>query len=308
MADSGPVLMVGGTGALGRKVVSELLNRDRRVRMLVRDPVKAQEFARRGVELVRGDMMDPPSLTAAIDGSDSVITCAAGYTRHSPKDTAETDTIGNRNLVDAGAAVGVRRFVLTSILTCDKTPQVPHFWHKKLVEDHLAERGVPFVALRPGAFIESVAQFGGDPFTRGRLIYAGSARVPFTFVRTTDVAEYLARAVDVAGVDGQHIDIGWTRPVTVEDVADIAGQQLQKHLRTTVIPGRPLSALGTLIGWANPYVDEMSKMFRWFQSGEYVADIGRQREVFGPPPAPEQAIAGFLRELGHTVNIGTRTS
>jgi uncharacterized protein YbjT (DUF2867 family) len=308
MADKGPVLMVGGTGALGRKVVSELLNRDHRVRMLVRDPVKAEEFARRGVELVRGDMMDPRSLTAAIDGSDAVITCAAGYTRHSAKDTAETDTVGNRNLVDAAAAVGVRRFVLTSILTCDKTPQVPHFWHKKLVEDHLAERGVPYVALRPGAFLDSVTQFGGDPFARGRLIYAGSARVPFTFVWTTDVAEYLARAVDVAGVDGQHIDIGWTRPVTVEDVAEIAAQQLQKPMRTTVIPGRPLSALGTLIGWANPYFNEMAKMFRWFQSGEYVADIARQREVFGPPPAPEQAVAGFLRELGHLVTVEPRAS
>lgn len=70
--------MVGGTGALGRKVVSELLNGDRRVRMLVRDPVKAEEFARRGVELVHGDMMDLPSLIAAIDGADSVITCACG--------------------------------------------------------------------------------------------------------------------------------------------------------------------------------------------------------------------------------------
>jgi hypothetical protein len=91
-------------------------------------------------------------------------------------------------------------------------------------------------------------------------------------------------------------------------VADIAGHQLHKHIRTSVIPGRPLSALGTLIGWANPYVNEMSKMFRWFQSGEYVADIGRQQEVFGPPPAPEQAIAGFLRELGYPVNVETRTS
>jgi hypothetical protein len=62
-------------------------------------------------------------------------------------------------------------------------------------------------------------------------------------------------------------------------------------------------AVGTLIGWANPYFGEMSKMFRWFQSGEYVADVGRQREVFGPPPAPEEAIAGFLKELGHTVNV-----
>jgi uncharacterized protein YbjT (DUF2867 family) len=65
--DKEPVLLVGGT-ASGRKVVSELLNRDRRVRMLVRDPVKAEEFARRGVELVHGDMMDPPLLIAAIDG------------------------------------------------------------------------------------------------------------------------------------------------------------------------------------------------------------------------------------------------
>jgi uncharacterized protein YbjT (DUF2867 family) len=304
--DKEPVLMVGGTGALGRKVVSELLNRDRRVRMLVRDPVKAEEFARRGVELVHGDMMDLSSLIAAIDGADSVITCAAGYTRHSPQDTALTDTIGNRNLVDAAAIADVRRFVLTSILTCDKTPQVPHFWHKKLVEDRLAERGVRYVALRPGAFIESVTQFGGDPFARGRLIYAGSARVPFTFVWSTDLAGYLARAVDVPGVDGQHIDIGWTRPVCVEEVADIAAGQLQKHMRTTVIPGRPLSALGSLIGWANPYVNEMSKMFRWFESGEYVAETRRQREVFGPPPAPEQAIAGFLSELGYTVNAETR--
>jgi hypothetical protein len=51
----------------------------------------------------------------------------------------------------------------------------------------------------------------------------------------------------------------------------------------------------------------MSKVFRWFQSGEYVADIGRQQEVFGRPPAPEQAIAGLFRELGYTVNVERRT-
>jgi uncharacterized protein YbjT (DUF2867 family) len=125
-------------------------------------------------------------------------------------------------------------------------------------------------------------------------------------VWTTDLAGYLARAVDVAGVDGQHIDIGWTRQVSVEEVADIAARQLQKQMRTTVIPGRPLSALGSLIGWANPYVNEMSKMFRWFQSGEYVAETRRQQEVFGPAPTPEQAIAGFLSELGYTVNAEPR--
>jgi uncharacterized protein YbjT (DUF2867 family) len=301
MTQNGSVLMVGGTGALGRKVVDTLLAREQPVRMLVRNPVRAQAFVDRGVELVRGDMMDPSSLVAAMRGADAVITCAAGYTKSSPKDTADTDVVGNRNLVDAAATVGVRRFVLTSILTCDQTPQVPHFWHKKLVEDRLIERGVPYVALRPGAFIETVTQFGCDPFTRGRLVYAGAERVPFTFIHTTDLAEYLAQAVDAPGVDGQHIDIGWTRPVTIEDVSNIAAQLLGTHIRTTVIPGRLLSAVSGAIGWANPTIKDMSAMFRWFQSGHYVADITRQEQVFGTPPTPEQAIAALLTELGHSV-------
>jgi hypothetical protein len=43
-------------------------------------------------------------------------------------------------------------------------------------------------------------------------------------------------------------------------------------------------------------------MFRWFQSGSYVADTSRQQEVFGTPPTPETAVAAYLTELGHTVS------
>jgi uncharacterized protein YbjT (DUF2867 family) len=302
MSHDGPVLMVGGTGALGSKVVDQLVKDGHQVRMLVRSPERAAKSARPGVELVKGDMMDPASLVAAMRGADSVVTTAAGYTKHSAKDTADIDTVGNRNLVDAAATVGLRRFVLTSILTCDQTPQVPHFWHKKLVEDRLVQTGVPFVALRPGAFIEAFSDFGGDPFARGRLIFVGSKRVPLTFVRTADLAGYLARAVDAPGVEGQHIDIGWTSPVSIEDVSNIAAAALRKRIHTTVIPGRALSAVAPVIGWVNPMIKDMSKMFSWFETGNYVANTQRQQEVFGTPPTPEQAIAGYLAEIGHTVN------
>jgi uncharacterized protein YbjT (DUF2867 family) len=298
MHNESPVLVVGGTGALGRQVVAALLQRDKRVRMLVRPTSSRADFDPDRIEFAQGDMMDPASLLRAMDGADAVITSAAGYTRHTRSDTAETDTVGNRNLVDAAAKAGVRRFVLTSILTCDQTPQVPHFWHKKLVEDRLAEQRVPYVALRPGAFLETVAQ-SGDPFAKGRLIYAGSRDVPMTFVHTPDLANYLAQAVDAAGVDNSHIDIGWDRPVSVADIAHIAGELLGKRLRTTVIPGGPLAAVSTVFGWANPSLKDMAKMVRWFQTGNYVADTRRQHEVFGAPPTAEQAIEAYLRRLGH---------
>jgi uncharacterized protein YbjT (DUF2867 family) len=234
-----------------------------------------------------------------MDGVDSVITSAAGYTRRSPTDTAETDTVGNENLVTAAAETGIRRFVLTSILTCDRTPQVPHFWHKFQVEQHLEKQGVPYVALRPGAFIETFAQRGGDPFAKGRLVYVGSPRVPLTFIWTADLARYLAQAVDAPEVEGMHIEIGWDRPVSVRDVAEIASEQLGKRLRTTVIPAGVFSALTPLIARSDPNAKDMAEMFRWFASGNYVADTTLQAKVFGPPPTAEQAIAGYLRQLGH---------
>jgi uncharacterized protein YbjT (DUF2867 family) len=298
MSGNGPVLVVGGTGMLGGQVATELLARGKRVRALVRPPSDATHLERAGAEIARGDMMDPASLLKAMDGADAVISTAAGYTRHSKGDTDEIDTIGNRNLADAASQVGVRRFVLTSILTCDQTPQVPHFWHKKLAEDRLEELGVPFVSLRPGAFLDLITQMRGDPFAKRRLTWFGSPTIPVSFVLTQDLAGYLADAVDAPGVDGERIDIGWDRPVSMQEVAQISGRLLGQQIRVRTIPAGLINAAGAVVGRFNPMVKDLTAMTRWFQTGQYVADPSRQREVFGQVPSAEDAIARFVRSLG----------
>jgi uncharacterized protein YbjT (DUF2867 family) len=142
--NGGPVLVVGATGFLGGQVVDALLARGKQVRAaLVRPSSDASRLEAKGVEIVRGDMMDPESLVRTMPGADALVTTAAGYTRHSKGDGPDIDVVGNRNLAEAAADVGLRRFVFTSILTCDQTPNVPHFWHKKLAEDRLEELAVP---------------------------------------------------------------------------------------------------------------------------------------------------------------------
>jgi uncharacterized protein YbjT (DUF2867 family) len=301
MTDNGHVLVVGGTGMLGGQVVSELLARGKRVRALVRPTSDAKRLESNGVEIARGDMMDPASLLQAMDGADAVVSTAAGYTRHSKGDTDEIDIIGNQNLADAARRAGVNRFVLTSILTCDQTPQVPHFWHKKLAEDRLEDLGVPFVALRPGAFLDMITQMGGDPFTKRRLMWFGSPTIPLTFVLTRDLAGYLADAIDAPGVDGQRIDIGWDRPVSMEEIAQISGRLLGEKIRVWSIPAPLINTAGAVIGKFNPMIKDMTAMMRWFQTGQYVADTTRQREVFGQVPTAEDAIGRLIRSLGHTI-------
>jgi uncharacterized protein YbjT (DUF2867 family) len=298
MTESKPVLVVGGTGHLGGQVIDELMDRGKRVRALVRPGADASKLEAKNVGIARGDMLALDSLVAAMTGVDAVITTAAGYTRRD-KQAQEIDTVGNANLAEAASRTGVRRFVLTSILTCDQTPKVPHFWHKKLAEDKLEELGVPFVALRPGAFLDQVTRTGGDPFEKKRLMWFGSKTVPLTFVLTSDLAGYLAAAVDVDVADGERIDIGWNRPVSMQDVADIASGIMGAPIRVRAVPASLVRALGLTLGRFDPMVKDMGAMFDWFGTGKYVADTSRQAELFGPVPAAEEAIARFVRSLGH---------
>jgi uncharacterized protein YbjT (DUF2867 family) len=289
------VLVVGGTGMLGGQVVDHLVARNKRVRALVRPAAQTERLVSAGVELAAGDLREPATLRSALQGVDAVVTSAAGYTRHTPGDTLETDRIGNVNLIDAAAEAGVRRFVFTSILTCDQTPNVPHFWAKKLAEDALAERGVPFVALRPGAFVDSVGMWGGDGFAAGRIAWLGDSTVPMTFVYTPDLAEYLAAAVDADVSGGERIDIGWDRPLTGREIAEIAGRIMGRDIELMEMDPAQLRASGM----PDDAMDDLLAMFDYFRTGRYVADTRRQAEVFGSVPAAEDAIRRRLAALGH---------
>jgi uncharacterized protein YbjT (DUF2867 family) len=193
----------------------------------------------------------------------------------------------------------VPRFVLISIVTSDQTPQIPHFWNKKLAEDKFEELGVPFVALRPGAFFDQAVGMGGDPFAKGRFVWLGSKDARLTFVLASDVAAYLAEAVDADIVEGERIDIGWSRPLSIHEAAEIAGRRAGKQIKVMSIPAGAIAGLGKVTAKILPLVGDMASMVAWFETGKYVADVTRQEQVFGPAPTPEDAIARVAARYGH---------
>jgi uncharacterized protein YbjT (DUF2867 family) len=293
---AGPVLVVGGTGAVGQKVVESLLRRKKAVRALVRPGSDASRLEKQGVEIARGDMLDPASLERAMSGVDAVVTSAAGYTKRKKGDSERTDIEGNENLAEAAKNQRVRRFVLTSILNCHLTPDVPHFWHKKLAEDALEKRGVPFVALRPGAFLDQAVDAFAGMIKKRRLFAFGNADARWSYVFTPDLAESLAAAVDAPVKDGERIDIGWDRPVSARELGAISAGHVGERIAVHGIPWWLLGAGLGAAGVFNPAARDIKAMLRFFLSGQYVADTTRQREVLGPVPTAEDAIARWLRK------------
>jgi len=287
-----PVLVVGATGFLGSRVVRALRARGKAVRALVRDGTEPGALADQGVEIVRGTMLDPQSLDRALKGAAALVTTAIGYSARKPGDTLEkVDILGNRNLVDAARRAKLGRFVLTSILTCDLAKDVPHFWAKKLTEDYLEASGVPFVALRPGAFLN--AWWWAKGLKKGTLSALGSAKQAWTYIHPDDVARCLALAVDEPRAVGKRIDLGADRPVSTNDIAAAVSKLLGRPIRVRALPAGLVFGLGGLF---NPRMRDFGAMVKYFLRGTYVADTRVQAELFGPVPVFEESLERALRE------------
>jgi dihydroflavonol-4-reductase len=111
-----PVLVTGGNGFVGRAVLDRLLAAGRPVRALARSDESAATLAAAGAEPVRGDILDPPSLEAALAGAEVVYHAAGvnGFCFPDPDVLYRGNVDGTRNVVRAAAAAGVRRMLYTS--------------------------------------------------------------------------------------------------------------------------------------------------------------------------------------------------
>lgn len=163
--------MTGATGFIGERVARQLVAAGHEVVALVRDPAGASALAALGVELAHGDIRDPASLCAPLQGADGAFHLAAWY-RVGARDASMAESInvaGTRNVLDAAADAGVSKIVYTSTIAVvgdtrgrvvsadhrydgswlseyDRTKWVAHYE----VAVPAIQAGLPLVIVQPG--------------------------------------------------------------------------------------------------------------------------------------------------------------
>lgn len=154
------ILVFGATGAQGGSVARALLARGVfAVRAITRktDSPAAQALRDLGAEIVQGDLDDPASLAAALDGVYGVFGVTNFWEHFSKEETQ------GRNLVEAVAKAGVQHFVFSTLPHVAKATggalRSPHFDLKAEHEDYARSLGIPATFVHVPFYYENFLYF-----------------------------------------------------------------------------------------------------------------------------------------------------
>ena len=241
------VVILGGTGFVGRHLVARLLHGGDRVTVLSRGVDAAKRRLKpQGASLIEGDVADADFLAAVLDDADAVVNLIGILNEKGDRgDGFERVFVGITDaLIDAMQRMGVRRLLQMSALNAGRGES--HYLQARgRAEQHVRASGLDWTLLRPSV----IAGPGDGLFCRfdGLLKFApvlpiGRADARFQPVWVGDVVDAFARALDEPRSIGQSYDLVGPDVMTLKQIVKLAARGRGRH---RVVLGLPTS-LGKL--------------------------------------------------------------
>jgi uncharacterized protein YbjT (DUF2867 family) len=244
------ILVVGATGNLGGAVTRMLLAQGQPVRILARSQSNYQPLADAGAQVVLGDLKERGSLDAACQGADTVITTANSVARGGEDNPQTVDLEGNRHLIDAAKAAGVKQFIFVSVLTADPKSPIPFLQAKGKTEDTLRTSGIPYTILAPNGYLEvMIGGVVGMPAMMGQPVtIVGGGRRKHSFISAGDVAAFMLAAIGNPGAINQKLLLGGPQPLSFRDAVAIYERVLGHQIQVrSVAPSEPVPGLPQMV-------------------------------------------------------------
>lgn len=275
------VLVTGATGKTGGATVAALVRSGVTPRALVRDEAKTEGVRAAGAEPVTGDLSDPSSLGAALDGVDHLFL----VTPTSPEQAEQEGRV-----IDAAKSAGVGHVVMISAegTSPDSPVRLMPMHHES--EQYLQASGLDWTILRPNGFMEN--QLNWLPqLESGDTVYWPVIDARHAMIAVDDIGEVAALALTEEGHAGQTYDLTGPEAVSYRDAAARLAAAAGRPIELQEIPVSAAVDAMEQAGLPPWYAAGLGELYELYADGQAEGVSGDVERVLGRPPRDFDAFA-----------------
>lgn len=222
------LLVIGGTGTLGRQVVLQALTKGYKVRCLVRNFRKAGFLKDWGAELVYGDLSRPETIPQCLKGITAVID--ASTSRASELESLKkVDWEGKLCLIEAAKIANIKRFIFFSAQNVEKFNKIPLMKVKNGIEIKLKESGIPYTIFRLSGFYQGLIEQYAIPILENLPIWVTDETTYISYMDTQDIAKFCLRSLQIPQTTNQTFFLtgfkSWISSEIITLCEQLAGQK-----------------------------------------------------------------------------------
>jgi len=262
------ILVIGGTGTLGRQVVKRALDDGYQVKCLVRDFRRGAFLKDWGAELVYGDLSIPSTIPMALKDVNIVIDSAT--IRSTSNYTSETiDWKGKLALIEAAKLVGIKKFIFFSILNASKNPFIPLLDLKEKVEKKLEKSGLDYTIFQCSGFFQGLISQYALLVLENETIWLPGDAAPIAYLDTQDAAKVVLETIKENSYRNEKVSLIGEKFWSPKEIINLCERLSGKTANISYIPVFAFGFLG--------------KFFRFFEFTWNIADRLQFGEIANNP-------------------------
>jgi len=254
------LLIIGGTGTLGRQIVLQALTKGYPVRCMVRNFRKANFLKEWGVELVYGDLSRPETIPPCLKGITAIID--ASTSRPNELDSLKkVDWTGKLSLIEAAKAAKIQRFIFFSAQNVEQFSNIPLMKLKQGIETKLKKSEIPYTNFRLTGFYQGLIEQYAIPILENLPIWVTNENTSVSYMDTQDIAKFCLRSLQLPQTANQTFFLGglkgWVSSEIINLCEQLAGQSA-KVQRVPLIVLKLVSSFFGFFEWGQNISDRLA--------------------------------------------------
>ena len=242
------LLIIGGTGTLGRQIVLQALTKGYKVRCLVRNFKKASFLKEWGAELMYGDLTKPETLPICLKGITAVIDSSTSRPDEF-ESLKNVDWKGKINLIKAAEIANIKRFIFFSTQNVEEFQTIPFMKLKYGIEEKLKKSKIPYTIFRLTGFYQGLIEQYAIPILEKFPILVTNENMNITYLDTQDVAKFCLRSLQIPSTENKLFFLGGIKSWLSSEIINLCEQLAGQTAKIQTVPLIFLKFLNTFFGF-----------------------------------------------------------